>query len=270
MLIMGGILCLYMAGLVWNDVCDRRRDAQNRLLRPIPMGRISPGVATLIAWILAGTSLVLFWQSSITALAYGACLLCCVIAYDFYLKRVPILGVISMGLCRGISLLLGATATTTRQPFTASVWIAFLMVTGYVAAVTQMAKRERYPHNPSLEVWGPWTAITLGLLLFAHTVEVWSGWLVLLMLIVFGLPLAAAIHLHDFRTTRNLPKTLDCKQRIPQVLPPWIGYLIAHLLWISMFFVLSTGVSVDTLIVCGILFGCWLMNRLLGRFFYAS
>lgn len=267
---LGAILCIYAAGLIWNDVYDRRRDAQARLLRPIAMGLISPRVATSVAWLLAGGGIILAWRAGIVPFALSIALLGSVFAYDRFFKRITVLGVVTMGLCRGLSFLMGAAAAATALSFSVRIWIATAIVTAYVASVTQLARRERYPHNPSLEVWAPATATLLGLLFFTPFVQEWTGLYGLLIALVLAVPIAAGLHLHRFRTTRNLPRTLECKERIVRVLPPWIGFLIAHLLWISMFFVLSTGITIDTLTVCAILLACWLLNRILAHWFYAS
>jgi 4-hydroxybenzoate polyprenyltransferase len=46
--------CLYLAGIVFNDVFDRKVDARERPTRPIPSGVVPLGVAALIfpAWVL--------------------------------------------------------------------------------------------------------------------------------------------------------------------------------------------------------------------------
>lgn len=267
---LAAILCIYAAGLIWNDVFDRRRDAQARLLRPIAMGLISPRVAASVAWLLAGCGSLLAWHVGVVPFAMSIALIASVLAYDRFFKKISVLGVVTMGLCRGLSFLMGAAAAATGLSFSVRIWIAAAIVTTYVATVTELARRERYPHNPSLEVWGPATATLLGLLFFIPFIHEWTWPYSLLIFFVLALPVAAGAHLHGFRTTRNLPRTLECKERIVRVLPPWVGYLIAHLLWLSMFFILSAGITIDTLTVCAILLACWLINRVLARWFYAS
>src|SRR4029079_465451 len=44
--------CLYLAGMVWNDVFDRAEDAQARSFRPIPSGRVSVGTAIILGVLL--------------------------------------------------------------------------------------------------------------------------------------------------------------------------------------------------------------------------
>lgn len=100
--------CLYLSGMVFNDVFDREIDAQERPERPIPSGRISWFAATRLGLFLMmmgiGAAGVAGPQSLYIALGIAAG----VFAYDAILKKTP-LGPLAMGCCRLLNVMLGAS-----------------------------------------------------------------------------------------------------------------------------------------------------------------
>lgn len=263
--------CLYAGGIGWNDYFDRGRDLLRRPERPIPSGRVDPRHVFWASNLLMVAGLVVCGLISTLTLWLGLILVICIYCYNRHLKRVPLIGALTMGCCRGLSLLLGASTVLEAARIPSVAWLAAGIVTLYVAAITQMAKGEALPRNPGLEVWGPFVALLLGLIFYIPFVQVWSPTVIGLLVAVLGLPLAAAVRLHALRTTRNLPRTLAAKASVPKILPGWIGWLIAHLLWLSAFFMLSAAPADPAITpALGGLAGCWLGNRLLGYLFYSS
>lgn len=132
---------LYCAGLILNDVFDRKRDARDRPGRPIPSGQVSPAAAAVVATLLAAAGIALAALVSLGATAVAAVLALAVIAYDGFAKRIRFLGPITMGLCRGLSVLLGAAAAA---PGISSfgVTLAGALLTAYIALVTYLASFE--------------------------------------------------------------------------------------------------------------------------------
>jgi hypothetical protein len=103
--------CLYLAGMVFNDVFDREIDAIERPERPIPSGRVSANAArrlgTLLLSIAMIVSLQLSWKYSTFAPLGIACGIAgLVLLYDKWLKHTPI-GPIAMGGCRFLNVFLG-------------------------------------------------------------------------------------------------------------------------------------------------------------------
>ena len=110
---------LYTAGMVLNDVFDIEVDRKERPFRPLPLGRISIGVArtfgfTLLVlgvgcgW-LAGFvpgDAAVPWRSGIVATSLAAC----VLMYNGVFKSTPG-GPVLMGLCRFLNVLLGMSAS---------------------------------------------------------------------------------------------------------------------------------------------------------------
>ena len=103
---------LYLAGMVFNDVFDRHRDAVERPGRPLPSGRITLSSAVTLGTVLMIGGVVAAatadGSSSRAGLLVALGLAVCVLAYDGLLKTTP-LGPVAMGACRSLNVLLGAT-----------------------------------------------------------------------------------------------------------------------------------------------------------------
>jgi len=154
---------LYLAGMAFNDVFDRRLDAKERPDRPIPSGRISVtaavtlGVSLIVVGLVCPlvtipesasrrmaealahfqiSELLIAAPASIT-IAIGLTAL--ILAYDGFLKKNS-LGPIAMGGCRFLNVMLGASCASV-------VWMRpQTLVAGamgiYVAGVTWFARQE--------------------------------------------------------------------------------------------------------------------------------
>jgi hypothetical protein len=100
--------CLYLSGMVFNDVFDRQVDGIERPGRPIPSGRVSLKSAVTLGslLILVGLGAALFagTQSLLIAVALTGF----IFLYNGLLKRTP-LGPMAMGCCRLFNVLLGAS-----------------------------------------------------------------------------------------------------------------------------------------------------------------
>lgn len=135
-------LCLYAAGLILNDLMDHEVDLRERPGRPIPSGRIPARQAALaLALAFYGATLPLPFLPAVSRWAALALALT-VIAYDVFAKRSAWMGPPAMGLCRALSVMLGAAFA---QPFGAWPWTVYAAagVMGcYVAGVTLAARNE--------------------------------------------------------------------------------------------------------------------------------
>jgi 4-hydroxybenzoate polyprenyltransferase len=96
--------CLYLAGMVWNDVFDLDEDRRDRPFRPLPSGRVTVRTAAILAaaLTLAGVALA----AVAGAVVLGVALATAVLLYDSWLKRTPA-GPAAMATCRFINVLLG-------------------------------------------------------------------------------------------------------------------------------------------------------------------
>lgn len=103
-------VCFYIFGLIMNDLADVETDRRERPLRPLPSGRISltAGRAAAVFFLVWG--LAVAWMTGrdtgIVALALAAAIVC----YNVLLKNRPVSGPVSMGACRGLSMMMGAAA----------------------------------------------------------------------------------------------------------------------------------------------------------------
>ncbi len=100
---------LYLSGMVFNDVFDRKVDAEERPSRPIPSGRISTQNAAVLGGLLmlagVGAAQTVGTQSLIVA----GLLVVAILGYDTILKK-TVLGPLMMGICRFLNVMLGASA----------------------------------------------------------------------------------------------------------------------------------------------------------------
>lgn len=97
---MGASVAVYAAGMVFNDVADRREDAVQRPERPLPRGQIALMSAVVLGVGLLALALAISPVPTHHALLGGLAL-----AYDFALKRVRLLAALTMGVLRGLNLL---------------------------------------------------------------------------------------------------------------------------------------------------------------------
>ena len=134
--------CLYIAGMILNDVFDRHRDAESRSNRPIPSGRIPASSAVLASIGLIIVGIASAWSVSWQALFISLGLTGCILAYDGLLKA-TILGPLAMGACRFLNVMLG----TATQDLWDKVWempqVGVAAAIGvYVVGVTWFARTE--------------------------------------------------------------------------------------------------------------------------------
>ncbi len=134
---------LYLSGMVFNDVFDRHVDLKERPQRPIPSGQVSLPFAILFGSGLMLTGLIAAAFAGKFSLLVALALCAAIFLYNGLLKKTPI-GPVSMGLCRFLNILLGASsAATVVSDLWAlpQIWYAGAMGV-YITGVTLFAKRE--------------------------------------------------------------------------------------------------------------------------------
>jgi 4-hydroxybenzoate polyprenyltransferase len=158
-------LCLYAFGLILNDLMDLDTDLRERPERPLPAGDISVPQARMAAVALALTGLNLALTAGRAALFAAAALAGVIVLYNAVLKRLPVAGLLAMGLCRGLSLLLGALAARPdlfvhATASDAPIAIAAAGLTLYVVGFSAVAKREAEAEKPQGPArWFPFFAL---------------------------------------------------------------------------------------------------------------
>lgn len=134
-------VALYAAGMVWNDIADRRLDAVQRPERPIPRGDVSLGFAVALGVALLAAGL---WASP-CRLHHGLIALL-VLAYDFAGKRVEWLGALGMGTLRALNLGTGLAFVAAPAPESArAALVAAVCYGAYIVAVTILGIFEDRP-----------------------------------------------------------------------------------------------------------------------------
>jgi 4-hydroxybenzoate polyprenyltransferase len=194
-------LCLYAAGLAMNDVADFKEDLRDRPKRPLPSGAISRGAAWIVTGnlVIFGSGMCFVLGPSVALMGIGTLL--GIILYNFLTKRIPVVGALNMGVCRGMSLLIGTAAglgpdpqlldAAARLQFLQPALAAFLsalaplggqrffvfaigaalIVALYIAAVTNLARyetRRGYPRFPRILPLG---ALLLGFVILKQATD---------------------------------------------------------------------------------------------------
>jgi 4-hydroxybenzoate polyprenyltransferase len=164
---MGSSLLFYMAGLFANDYCDREEDARERPSRPIPSGAVPAKGVLTSALLLTAAAISLASETGEASLVVGLALAAAIWAYNLGLKRMAVFGPLAMGLCRGLSLLLGATGVARCMPHVATPWLAAGMLTLFIAAVTAIARHETQTlRTPVWRLVAPASILFLGMVAF--------------------------------------------------------------------------------------------------------
>jgi len=165
--IVAASLCLYISGVILNDCVDYSEDSSARPDRPLPSGMV-PVSRALAAGVLlgfAGVGLAFLGgrvTGGVALILFGA-----VVMYNSVAKNLPIVGPLVMGLCRGLSLLLGAMAGGWQPRLGGVPLLAGVGLLLYIAAVTAVASRETEKHTVGFKRWLPAAALVLCLLTMA-------------------------------------------------------------------------------------------------------
>lgn len=171
--------CLYLAGMILNDVFDRDIDARERPNRPIPSGRIPVRSAATLAGLLILAGLGAASTVGVHSIIVAGLLTLSILLYDGGAKRI-FLGPLVMGGCRFFNIILGASA----QPRGFMVWggsLEFpqLWIAGglgvYIVGVTWFSRQEA-AQSDRRQLVGAMAVLNAGLLiLLAWAVQTTAG-----------------------------------------------------------------------------------------------
>ncbi|MGY3054216.1 hypothetical protein ACVWYG_002422 [Pedobacter sp. UYEF25] len=136
--------CLYAGGIVFNDVFDAELDRVERPERAIPSGIISLKNAAILGCALLGSGIVLASLTNLTAglLAFGVS--CFALIYNKIGKHHPFFGPLSMGICRGLNLLLGLSIVP--EMLQQHYFVAIIPVI-YIFSITMTSRGEVHGGN---------------------------------------------------------------------------------------------------------------------------
>ena len=267
-------LCLYSFGLLLNDLVDIVEDRRERPNRPLPSRAANVYTVLAVAIGLALVALVLCFAISKSTLLVGGALLAAIILYNAWSKKIAILGPLNMGLCRGLSILLGATAgiweiSSPTDAVVGGMWspllplaiVAALGETLYIAAITHLARIETHADPPRLPRTLPFVTLSIFVVAFflaaidhTHPLRYTNIWLYL----ISAYTLYAGFKIHN-RLTHQPPPPI----------PPVIGQLIRLLLPLQAIFCLASR-SLVAAISAAALIVLWPISKSVSRRFYAS
>lgn len=134
--------CLYLAGIVLNDLFDRHLDARERPNRPIPSGEVPVAVAAVLGFglLLGGVLIAAAIAPSTGMIAAG--LAACILIYDGGAKHTKI-GPLMMGTCRGLDVAMAISTGLTLDCHWPTIALAGpLALALYVAGLTYIARDE--------------------------------------------------------------------------------------------------------------------------------
>ncbi len=132
---------LYLSGMVWNDVFDVAQDHRERPTRPIPSGRVSRGLAILLAVALMTFGLTAAWQAGHSSFLVAIAIAGMVLLYDAIAKK-SLLGPLAMGGCRFLNIMLGASTVGWQELQEPRLMLMASAIGLYIAGVTWFARNE--------------------------------------------------------------------------------------------------------------------------------
>lgn len=212
---------LYCGGLILNDCFDYEEDLKERPKRPLPSGAITMQEAYGTWLMMTLGAIFLSWLLSTATLNITLIIIGLVILYNGPARKFPKFAFITMGLCRGFNILLGASVAWDHSAFSFQVAPVFLTETLYILAVTYIAYHET--SNLPRKIWCKMPFIVAA-----------SGGL--LAAVVHGVNLPGFILYTIFLVvTFNIVETLNKKLPVGMI-PPKIGQLIRNLLLLQASF----------------------------------
>ena len=207
----------YLSGLILNDVADIEIDRRERPDRPLPSGRVTRAAALRAGLLFGVAGLGMAALGGAAVLGLGTLLLMAILVYTFATPRGSTRGILTMGLCRALSVGLGIAAAG-RLPTPPAAMLAAAGIGGYIAAVSWLAVGETGEQTLDARRWLP-------LLLAAGSL----GGIVWLAPAPTHLPVMVAIAATALLRIARLTQTLGTHPgpgRMPQAIGGYIRLLL--------------------------------------------
>ena len=261
-------LLFYAAGLIQNDIAGLARDRVERPERPLPSGAIRPAAAMAGMGVLGvGAMAATILTGSMPAIVMGLVLVLLISLYNHATSELPGVRPLNMGLCRGVSLMLGASAAGGWGAFeNPCVLGAATMVTCYVASLTHLASHETETRRVEVARWLPAAFLAAGFgALLVYQPLYGAKWPESLKItsIFAALGLALLAVLAAALPVRRLVGRCD-----PARIGRAIGALVRNLLPVQAALVAAGGST--GLIIAAALLLAWPLAGLLGKRFASS
>lgn len=260
-------LALYLAGLYLNDVRDSAEDARDRPQRPIPSGRIGLARAKNAGFGAMALGLAAASFAGSATLLLALVLASSILAYTFRIKDHPAWGPINMGLCRGLSFMMGAAAGGgAGSPMLLA---SALLVTLYIGEVSRLAREETEPrHLRSVDALLPGVVLLLGLGVVLAVAPAWRTGLLGYAALSAGL-CAVVLVAGAGRAVSRLIRSAEWTT-LRTALPRSVGLFLGAQLFVQAALIMAAGAGAASAIPGAALCLLWPVNRWLGRRFYAS
>lgn len=100
---------LFLAGMIFNDYFDYELDKKERPSRPLPSGAISKKSAFFLGVIFLLIANISSSLVGVQSLMISFLMTLLILSYDFRLKQIPILGILSLSTIRFLNVILGAS-----------------------------------------------------------------------------------------------------------------------------------------------------------------
>ena len=136
--------CLYLAGMVLNDVCDFEEDKALNRKRPLTEDKITLNNAMFLGYFLLALGIAATFFIGKTAYIIGFVLSFTIVTYNMGGKR-TVVGPLLMGACRGLNILLGMSLCVPADAISGLPYpavIAALVIGIYIAGVTVYSSSE--------------------------------------------------------------------------------------------------------------------------------
>ncbi len=262
---MAAATLFYIGGIIFNDVVDVRRDLHRNPWRPLPFGLIPivTAEAAVFATLVLGLGLSVL--NGFDSLIIGASLVVAISAYNLELKHIPWLGPLALGLCRGLSVLLGAFAVRGNPPLSAEAGRVAGAVAVYILGLSLYARFERQPRLPVWAGIAPFLGACGAIALCAPLWYTLSPGRLLVTLTLLA-ALAGGAFLVLVRAWRPARTgSADDLERVSAV-----GLLLRGLIFFQAAVVSMTGAAPLQIVVLCILLAAWPLHALMEKSFYAS
>lgn len=190
---------LYGGGVVFNDVFDAELDQVERPERPIPSGLIKKNHAALFAsllLILGVLSAAMVHPDTFFSISYFLAVAIAIgaLIYDKWAKHHVFLGPVSMGICRGLNLLLGISILPVMVQ---DYWYLGFVPLIYIAAITMVSRGEVHGGSRNIlrAAAAMYSVVIITVLYFAyiHDHAISAAAFLLLMALMIFTPLIKAI-----------------------------------------------------------------------------